>query len=49
VLANGQPEKLSLLLRSTRQQAEGIEIESASAIIESLGRPEMENQKWKTV
>jgi hypothetical protein len=46
VQVSGQRVKLSLLPRSTRRQAGVTEIESASKIIEGLGRPKMENQKW---
>jgi hypothetical protein len=47
--ANGLPVKHNLLLKSTRKLAGVTEIESASEIIEGLGRPEMENQEWQTV
>jgi hypothetical protein len=46
---NGQPVRLSLLPRSTRQQVGGTEIESAAAVIKGLGRPKMEDKKWQTV
>jgi hypothetical protein len=46
---SGQRVKRSLLPRSTKRLAGVTEIESASEIIEGLGRPKMENQKWQTL
>ena len=49
VQVSGQLAKHSLWLRSTRQQAGAIEIESAAEKLEGLGGSEMANQVRKAV